>query len=982
MLLRAYRMALFALLTAASVSYGQTISDVQVEDLSHGCLKVKYSWVAPGSGYTVALSAGNTVSADEYGTRSHTVAIASGTSWLTKCGLSAETKVYYKLSVGSTVATCPVVCTDCDSGDDSLFAAAPANESNCDDEGEPPNVTTPAAGDGDPSPPVHAVSNPYGLCDSPDATYEATPANYTTVWATAAAAATDGQVVMVKMEPGLYQAETFELPATAHANGLVCMYPDVDAALLPTPKARVAFENVPNMYVLEGTNVYKRERTNATTGTLQHTKAASNWVIRGAWFRDPLKPYAPFQAEVASVDTSTPSVTLTSGSCPSGLAASHVLTLNLPGLSAYPGHSAVLSCTSGTITLTGTFTGTYTSGGTITWGSYIPIESCTTGTPVQCDTSVDHGLPTGNYTGQDWVYVGLVKGQTAVNGNQHFTVVDANTIEFDDTASAGTYEASDYDFLRYNGGMAQTLVYALNLDRFWILQSIIGNPNVGAYSRRTSVVLARTSGSGSAGIRDSIFFSGGPNCPADPDSDVPNCSNYAAFANQAVNLAAAGDRQIINNTFIDPNGINLDAQNSSSGGVSDVSVLRNHFYRSERTMIDRADGNFPGSLDLYNLSRHSAAEFKSCGDRISVRGNYISGNTAEQDQPQGYTLLFATSPNAQSTSLEFHCRDVDIQWNWFNRVPASIAVNGAQQGADRYNVGIAQRVRIANNVLNQNHLRYRTAPGHTNNADKAGAGYNGQFLNIGTGGEDLKVLNNIMWNSIATAPAMIRFGGGSGDAWANCTNEANIYTFHRGLAGATQTSGVAWLSGQYSVTNTSFATVWAGFCRGTSTFDNLIIPGLEQAGVTDFETRKAETNTTYLITDEEADTAWSGLEDNLVDGADFITRFDAVFPTGKPIPAESYSAFGMDYETLLDEMGMTRNLTVTQVGGSLVFAWRAPTTQACAVRLSDDDFTTATVETADSGSNQTVTFTGVSGSLRALVECPDGISLSWAGELE
>lgn len=974
---------LLALLLCAPLA-AQTITALEVEDLSHGCIKIKYSWSGVSGSTAHVLKAGTTTDADEYGTRTYNNSTASGTSWYTKCGLDAAAKIYYLLSIGTTDATCPVTCTDCDSGDDALFAASPTEESNCDNTSEPPNIPTASAGTGTPTAPSHATANPYALCDNPDAEYDADTGDYTSVWDTAAAAATDGQVVRVNMAPGVYQAESFTLPATAHANGLVCMYPDVDAALLPTPKTRVAFENIPNMYILEGSNVYKRERTTVTSGTLQHTTAASNWVLRMGWLRDPMEPYAPLTVGVASVNTSTPHIILSTFTCPTGLGSSHVVTLNLPGLTAYPGYSQVVSCTTGgTVQLTGTFTGTYSGGGTMTWGSYIPISSCTTGTPVRCDTSVAHGLPTGNYTGQDWVYVGMVQGQTAVNGNQHFTVIDSDTIEFDDTASAGTYVASDYDFLRYNNGNGVSFVYGNGVDDFWILQSIVGTPNVGQYTRGGLISIGDTSSAGGdAGVRDSLLFIGGTNCPVDPTTDEPDCSNYSAQGTGGIGIFAAHDRQIINNSFIDPAGININAQNVAAGGVADVTVARNHFFRSERTMIDRADGNFPGSLDLYSISRHSMAEFKSCGDRISVRGNYVHGNTAEVAQPQGYTLLFATSPNAQSTSLEFHCRDVDVQYNWFTRVPASIGVNSAQQGLDRYNVGFAQRVRVANNIFDQAHIFYRTAPGDVNDPDKAATGYNGQFMNLGTGGEDFIFSGNILWNSISTAPAMLRL---SGDAWANGTVEDNIYTFHRGLAGVTQSSGIAWLSGNFSVTNTSFATVFDGFMLGNSSFDNLIIPGLEQAGVTDFDARKAETNTTYLVTDAEASTAWSGLTATLVTGADFITRFDTVFPSGTPVPAEAYDAFGMDYETLLDEMGMTRDLVVTQLSPtSLKFDFRCPTTAAGAVRLSDDDFATAEVETADSGHDQSVTFTGLTaeGNFRGLVECPDGVTLSWGATLQ
>lgn len=962
------RLILLALLALPLAS--QTITNYQVVDgPGPNCATVAFDVSGLGAGVAVTINGGPTSSVGY--TRPGYTTSTNDTHYIPYCRGLANSPTYLRITVGATALNCAGACTDCDSGDSSIFAAG-GSDLNCTAPGEPPWFqTTTRPGDIAPVAPTHAVTDPYaeatgGSVTATDCASLATDFN---------AVKTAGGVQILEVDISGGPCAVSQMTLTGATNRVI-IQPDIDAALFVSEFARIQTDE-PN--VLH----FRCSDPEILLGIVSNAffTVGPNVTFRQTRFDCDPKPYAPTQVGVSTVTTASRTLGLSSA-CPTGIGTRFTeVTLNLPGLTAYPAHAQVASCSGSNLVLSAgiTLSGTYTSGGTVTWGEALPVSGVTTGANTRL-TVTGHGLPTGSPTGQNYIAV-WVTGSLAdeINGTHVFTVVDANTIELTGVSSGGSYTASDYDYVSFFSALRFAMIDVNGDANFRCLQCILGTPWYGQYGGRGIIGASNSPG---LIVRDSVIFAPYPSCPISPTTNLPDCGTHGAYGGAAISFDGTDDVQIINNTIYDCVGICFDAQ-SNIGTPDNVTIARNHVRASERLFPDVTTGNFIGSLGRWAQQRH-LMELKAGCRNCLIEGNYLSGQAADLAQPQGYAI-WINQLNAVGTATPASVKDVKFAWNLIERVSACFAIGNSLNKAIGHNITYPSRFEFTDNICIQDWFTRRIAPGSQGSTAKAGGVFYGGMVVLTDGGEMFNISRNTFWSCQANScPQLIYQAQWLPDLVMN----ANIMPYHR------TTSGVEGINNfgpaLAPITTTNYLTRFQSAAPGSSSsFANLLIGGVEEAD--EVSGKKNSTANADVVTDAEIAADWPSTGEftglGSVSGTSYAGRHSTVFPGGSLFPAAAYASYGPSSQAIMmDKLGMTRELIVDQTASdALAFSWHAPTTAGCTVRLSDDDFATAQADTDASATQaQSASFASLTpgGSYRALVECPDGVTLKWAQALQ
>lgn len=907
-------------------------------------------------------------------------------SWM--CAGEPEAKMYVKLVFGAAETTCAAACTgECDSSEDSLFADG--SGLFCDDTDEPPYVVMAARpADPSPNPPVHAVVDPYAVIAG-GTPHEATCATWKTVFDSVK---TTAGVQLVNIDPTTGPCSV-GLEDLTGATTRVVIQPDMDASLFASPFTRVDPDD-PNLLEFRASD--PRLLTGINDTFAGWIDGASNVAFRNIKLAAGATPYAPTQISVTAVNAGTRQLTL-SGGCPSGLIGYHEVWLNMPNMEAYPVVAQVSNCASGVLTLSAgvTFTGSDATGATVTWGEAIPVSGATTGANTRL-TVPNHGLPTGNYVGQGYLAV-YVKGPLGaeINGNHAFTVIDANTLEFPGLASSAAYEASDYDYVYLSSAPRNTYVRGTGTSGLWLLQCVVGDPWWGQFGQITTISATDSDG---MIVRDSFLWAAHPNCVLNPATNL--CAGagiptyHQAYASQLLRFEGATDLQFVNNAGIGCAGICLNAQDVREG-PSDITIQGNELYVSDRVFVDATDGYFPFSLKRWAYKRH-LIEWKAWGQRIAITGNLFDGEAADLAQPQGFGIWFngGNSYEGVEGPTVTRLRDLRISHNVIRRVATCFAIGDSLAAVrDRYNKSFPSRIEIEGNICDSDYTKQRESPGSPSSTSKPNSVTGGGFLQLDTGGELFLIHHNSWFSNRSRSPEILwwfRHWLPGLQVWRN------VLSYHKSSEGVGLEGISAHTPGPSPYVSTNYLTRFASMTAGESNsafFENLLIPGVEQGRLVG--TYKNDPDTANTVTQAECESDWAALfaaysGNSCVAGATYMDRHNAAFGAGSYLTKSPYTGYGPDATELMDALGVIRDVSVRKATGvvngfcttpgCVEFTWTAPSTDACVVRLTDDDWASVSSLTATAGAAaQSVQFTGLTAGVeyQARIECRGSRPQRW-----
>lgn len=962
----------------------------RVDDLSYGAVALSWNVADSTFSQTVSIDGGTST------VMTHTIADASsasnGAMFRTLYAALGNDTWYYLITFGSNTFTCENDCGGdfCDSTDSSLFADdngvnANANSGlKCGGAAEPPYIVHPASATINPADPVHASTDPYSFFDGVGETLtevETNCADLKSDYSAQVAAGGAGEVLLLSVTDYAQPCRISSWAPASHNWDYIVIQPKLDESLYLTPFARASVVHSTAMLILEHQNPTQRE----SLGSAIFITPNERTIFRQTWIRDPLEIMEPTTYTVIDATASTRHITIAEA-CPSP-AIFQGMMLNLPGFTAYPGYATINSCSGGVIQFTsgsGTFTGSLTSNGTATIGSHIPIASCTATDPIQCTTTVNHGLPDPSTADvrQDFVYVGQVNGVNA-NGTRKFTIVDSDTFELTGSlGSTGTFTTSPLAFVRYGSMSRRSLIHSSGNDDVWVLQSIIGSPWYGQFQAAHSVGMSGDRN----GFRDGFIHGGGQGFPLDPDDGLPERWYTPTIGLDTFRIDGCRDCQFRNVGV--------------SGGLMTAHFNAQNFARQptditiEAVEIATLKRNFTGSnfepysLGLYSTDPRQCIEMKGGIERMKVVGLTCDGSATALDfNSTQYAYFFSNTVLADQDTETRHVRDIDIQWSITRGYGTPLGI-GTQVGGLVKNHGINGDVSFTNNWHFGDSLHAGIVPQNpiTPGLAASNAGYQ---MSIRSGVYGFDYRNNTNWyNNGANGEYIVVYGG---DRIPRCVIEDNIFIYYGGNPVVNSIGGTPFSP----LDATSFQTRFDSFCPGGSFQNNLVLRGTENPA--DIPTQEVLDTDAANKTQTEWDAAWAttGSFAGVTAGPDldtFAARHQAVFPGGSMVTqsSDTYANYGVSsYDTLRRMRGKVtadNNAVIQTDTDTLQFSWDSCSTDGGTVRVSSNSFTTNAISSTSASGfyPQTVTLSGLSegATYEAFVENPGCETLYWRGTLQ
>lgn len=980
---------LLALVLAVG-AYGQcTITGLKIadnedsaDDITSNCIRLSYTLSGCGT-VTTAIDAGATTSLGE--TKDDVQCSDSGTCYSFICVGSPSTKHYYKITADTTEALCPVTCSNCGSGDDALFADS--SGLTCDNTSEPPNVTHPAhTSPRTPAAPTHSDSDPYDDCASPTATTDTTPANLITDFE---AVNDDGGVQLLRVDISggntLSLSTNWTMQALSGGTTRVCIEPYfADADTRPIDNVQTHWGHRDKQLIIRRNDPKRGERVSTGVAFITGT---SNVTFLDTVFEDNPTPQAPIRYTVTAVTPGTPGSSSTqltiSEACNSATAQGAEIALNLPGMT-YTRNAYVDSCSSNTIHVnrfqawTTTFSGTLSGNGTAVQG-VVPITTCNTSSPIQCDTDGAHGLPndgTPGNAGESVVFVGNVNGQTGANGTWNYSVIDSDTVELTGSTSVGAFTSSPRAFLRHNTAPRYQLFDASNTTGMHFGRTVFGNPWDGSYGVRMLL-----SGGDSTGlvVRDSILMSANGAFNVDPSDGTMNGALHDTQYGSYISISGATDIFIANNLFLNCAGICIDAQ-VDSPVVENFTFDGNHMVATDRPFADVSNGYFPGSLGPSGRMRHGI-ELKATARNVAITNNLFDGQAIDADNAP-YWIWISDTTTGTGTATVFRSADIDISGNYFRNGATALGFGSQTLSTPvgKNNRSFINKLRFSGNFISYDSTRRRITPGGPASSGTP-TDDDGEVLVPRTPTQDL-IIDDNAWFSTGGADAeqLIAINTRS----RACQMNGNIFVLHGGASQGFTAFG----STETPFTSTNNLTRFDSFCPGGTATGNLFVPGVEAPATV--PTTKSSTDTADTVTQAECETAIPGsgtFADRVcVAGASYAARHSTVWGSDQ-IQEASYTSYGPDMAAMrANVFKEIRNIDVEQTGPTAItVSFLAWTTAACPVRMSDDDWATAVSQTDAGGStSQSVSFSGLTplATYRMWIECPNGKPARWEQTLQ
>ncbi len=265
--------------------------------------------------------------------------------------------------------------------------------------------------------------------------------------------------------------------------------------------------------------------------------------------------------------------------------------------------------------------------------------------------------------------------------------------------------------------------------------------------------------------------------------------SYETTANAIFFLNGPGPVRIENNQFHNCHGITIfhsdDTGSPTPTSANDVVIRRNLFYESPSN-----NGFDPTSVGRYYYRRHMV-EMKF-GERWLVEGNTFDGGWPAVNQ--GATIALTPRPGWVNLQLNpLALRDVWVRNNTFKNAPQGFLLTGRNDYTNFQPKG-AQRIAITNN------LTYRTGIASTGQVTgwPYGNVFNGQFINMGLGIEDLTIWNNTVHGSYTACCNLAFLGHGWDDANEGLHAANNIATMDAAMS--IYVPGGVWLGGGFQGT--------------------------------------------------------------------------------------------------------------------------------------------------------------------------------------
>ncbi len=987
------RFPILFLVLALSAS-AQTLSNLRIApdedsnpDLTSGCVRFEMDVASLGGSTATDIEEGITTS---LGNDLSTSNISSDDTyyWIV-CHGTPSTTHYYRLTVGTSDTDCPVACTDCTSSDDSLFAAD-SNGINCGGIGEPINITHPAGSTYVPTAPTHADTNPYDDCDSDGSPTSTTCANLSSDLSTLAGTA---GTHMVELPPGTCSlTSTLTLPTLTTATR-ICIRPELsDEDTRPIDRVG----NHPGYEAVQVRFRYTEpyERNGLFTITNPVLDIPSGYTLIDTIVEDTPIVQNPIQATVTAVTPGTPgssATTLTlSASCPAEFAQGRLVWLDMPGMTTYPAAGYINSCSGTTLSVNGgcgsactnttAFSGSLSGNGTATLGA-IPISGAADNGSgaIRLTTAAAHGLPTGNYSDLDTVYVHNVEGTTEANDRWLFSVIDSTHIDLTGSTFANTYSASDYDFIWFFSypDLSGVVDIADSADSR-IARMTIGHPSPTPLGYTAMLGAVEASGSG---IWDSIIHASPPKVPISKTDDITDLYRFY-YTRSSAYIRADGiqDFQAVNNQFLGGGGIGLSFQNSRPLNRH-LTIARNHFISTERQFPDTGGINFPSSLNYWEDNRHFI-ELKSGCRRCLIEENYFDTLGVSQSGYLNWAVGLLNSITTTGADGVYRQEDVEVGSNIFRNVGTAVGVGTQESNPTDLNNSFHSRVWIHDNFVEGASYELLQQPG-TVTATTATASNSGEALDARFATQSLAFTNNTIYRSTGKWAGSVLIY--QGDKLPGCVMDNNIYTYHRN---ASADEGFVRFGPSFSdYDETSNLTEFDKVCPDGSFDDNVIIAGVEDPE--DVASLKASSADADTVTASEMSTDWptSGSFATLDLGpsdSTYATRVASVFGSDRE-PEAAYSGHGVSDLDALETavFGIAKDsVTVDLSGSTLTFTWTAPSTIGCTVRLSSDGWSTAESDTDTSGTvSQSASFTVGSGDYEAFIECAGWKPVFWAKTL-
>lgn len=386
-----------------------------------------------------------------------------------------------------------------------------------------------------------------------------------------------------------------------------------------------------------------------------------------------------------------------------------------------------------------------------------------------------------------------------------------------------------------------------------------------------------------------------------------------------------GPVRIENNQFQNCHGITIfhsdDTNSSTPTAASDVTVRRNLFYESP---LD--NGNDPNSNGRYYYRRHMLET--KFGQRWLIEGNTFDGGWPAINQ--GATIALTPRPGFVNQALNpLAVRDIWIRNNTIKHSPQPFLVTGHNDYTN-YQPRGAQRIAITNNLI------YRAGIASTGGTTgwPNGSTFNGQFINMGLGIEDLTIGNNTVHASYTGCCSLAFLAHGWDDANEGLHAANNIVTMDPSMS--IYVPGGIWLGGGLQGTAALNATWKQGPAPGWVVTHNLIH-------------RTGGAPSGYP-----ANTFWTS-NPNAVAYRD-TASFDYSLAASSPYRAGGAQAgydggdLGVNMYSIREASGDVRGVSVISTGSThAVFRYTTYNSQSCAADFSTSADMSAAVRFTDAG---------------------------------
>jgi hypothetical protein len=381
------------------------------------------------------------------------------------------------------------------------------------------------------------------------------------------------------------------------------------------------------------------------------------------------------------------------------------------------------------------------------------LQNCAAGEGgvIQCDTALPHGLVSGTVVKVHSPGTFGFSGRT-----NRVTVVDADTVTFDDTTANGTYEggarlvmdASTYPYLvDINRGSTTTHIV---LDRVWAHHW--GFPYRGPFGIRMECDYCA--------IVDSRIDPNGQWSFTRPGTITDQRAFGASINNgYSINIQNANETLLFRNNYIGYHLLGLFADGNVIPGQpqTNTTVVRNTF---EIPNSFRKDLNNPDWDGLSYEANRQGLEWKA-GVNLLIRGNRFYNNWRAQDNG-GAILLSPRTSNQPVNRVE----RVLIEYNTIASGHGGVGVGGGDTSDQPRTTPVTRRVMIRNNVFQFDGTRNLYAGGVAP----------GWCIRAERGVEDFVFEKNLCLNR-GSQQSLI-FTGGGGNSGFKVRN--NILVYHHG----------------------------------------------------------------------------------------------------------------------------------------------------------------------------------------------------------